>query len=370
MTRRRITLKIKGEAYDALMELSKVFGISPQELVEKLLIHHIKDLQDNALCIKEYFESSIVYSLELPFSFPYECELFEIQFEGQRRARIYLERIPKRYVYSGLPFRTRATIVVELTEEERQRIERDKLEARRIGEKYSFTAFRLLKNIIVGLRRITGIYYNIGVVEPPANLEEFKKRVEINVFMNGKLVDSYRVMPVKEDSIIVVGKHLDKETRSKILDYIAKSDILSSQWEYLDAAIISYYKEQWNLAILQSIIAMESSLSVLVFNTLYKNYFMKKYKSENELREKYRGALSLRNKIEKFLFPLLKYLGLNDIIREVRSIMSDINKLYELRSSIVHEGVMGDEENAKKAIVIAQKFLNLISSIIESRIIV
>jgi len=178
-------------------------------------------------------------------------------------------------------------------------------------------------------------------------------------------------MPVKVDSIIVVGKRLEREVHSTILSYMIKRSprafygALLSSWEYLDAAIISYYKEQWNLAVLQSVIAMESTLSNIVFNKPFKNYFMKRYKSEDELRKKYKSAQNLPNKISKFLFPLLKFLGLNNIIRELKEIMPDIAELYNLRSDIVHEGIEGNEKDAKRAIESAKRFLRLASSMIE-----
>jgi len=144
-------------------------------------------------------------------------------------------------------------------------------------------------------------------------------------------------------------------------------DSLSSSWEYLDAAIISYYREQWNLAVLQSVIAMESMLSNIVFNKPFKNYFMKRYRSEDELRKKYKSAQNLPNKISKFLFPLLEILDLNNIIKELKKIMPDIAELYNLRNGIVHEGIEGNEKDAKRAVKTAKKFLRLISSIIESK---
>ena len=373
MPRKRIILKVRGKAYDALMELSRTYDLNPQTVVEKLLISHQKSIQDDKLCHKEFFKHSIVCTIELPFCFPYECEMFELQVEGQRRAKIYIERIPKRHVYGKLPFKTLTTIVIELDEDEQKNVAQDVSKARRIGEKHVDTAFKLLKILIVGFRRITGIYYNIGVVEPPANLGEFKKRVKVTVIINNKVVDSYQFMLVKENSMIVVGKQLGREVHSSILNYMIKKpprtfyDILSSSWEYLDAAIISYYKEQWNLTILQSVIAMESTLSNIIFNTPLKNHFMKKHKSENELRKKYKNAQNLPNKISKFLFPLLEILNLNNIIKELKKIMPDIAELYNLRSSIVHEGSKGNEKDAKRAVKTAKKFLRLASSIIEPK---
>ena len=371
MSRKRITLKIKGEAYNALMELSRVYGFNPQEVVEKLLISHQRSMRDDELCRKEFFRHSIVYSIELPFSFPFECEVFELQVESQRRAKIYVERVPKRHVYGRLPFRTLVTIVIELTAEERQSIAQDMLKARGIGEQHVNTAFELLKALITGFRRITEMYYNIGVIEPPANLEEFERRVEVVAIIEGKPVNSYRFMPVKVDSMIYVGKQLEEGSRNKILGYmierLSKSfyDPLSSSREYLDVAIISCYKEQWNLAILQGIIAMETMLSNLVFNTPFKNYFIEKYRGEGKLREKYRDAQSLLNKIEKFLFPLLKNLCLSDTIEELRKIMRDTAELYNLRSKIVHEGIAGNKKDAERAVDIARKFLRLIDSVIK-----
>jgi len=67
------------------------------------------------------------------------------------------------------------TIVIKLSESEKEIIAQDKVKGGKIEEETASTAFKLLKSFIIGYRRITATYYNIGVVEPPANLEEFKR---------------------------------------------------------------------------------------------------------------------------------------------------------------------------------------------------
>ncbi len=369
---RRIAIRIRGTAYDALMELCKRYNLGPQSLVENLLVHTLRSLQDDELCRKEPFDDCIVYTIELPFSFPYECELFEFMTKNQRRVRIYAERIPKRYVINRFPFRTLITIILELTEKERQLILQDHLNARKLGEQYVNIAFELVKNFVIGFRRTTGIYYNIGVVEPPINLEEFQKRVEVLVFVKRAQIESFRIMPVKEESIIVVGKPLEEYIRNKILDYVVKTihdshNSLQFSYDSLDASIIFYYKEQWSLTILLSVIAMESALSYLIFNSQFKDQIMrmKKCKSEQELRNKFKKSGSLTKKIEKFLFPLLKELSINNLINRLRNIMKDLNDIYDLRSKIVHEGAEGRKEEAEKALNIASEFISIITSLIE-----
>ena len=85
----------------------------------------------------------------------------------------------------------------------------------------------------------------------------------------------------------------------------------------------------------------------------------------SQIFQKYLQGLT--GKIGKFLFPLLIDLGLDVVAEELRKIMKDIAELYDLRSSIVHEGLTSDEENAKKNISIAQKFLTIVDHIVKSR---
>jgi len=113
------------------MELCRRYNLDPQSFVEKLLVHTFKSLQDDKLCRKELFDNCTVYTLELYFSFPYECETFEFMLKNQRRARAYVERVPKRYVIDRLPFRTLITMIIELTKEEQQSILKDRLNARK-----------------------------------------------------------------------------------------------------------------------------------------------------------------------------------------------------------------------------------------------
>ena len=353
------------------MELSKMHGLSPQEFVEQLLVSYRKSIHDNMLCPKEFFKNAVIYAIELPFCFPYECEVFEIELRDRRKVKMYVERAPKRYVRNRLPFKALVTIAIELSEFEKKIIVQSKVKARNIGEELAGTAFKLLKSFIIGYRRTTATYYNIGVVEPPASLEEFKRRVKISVIVEGKIVDLYRFMPVKENSFIVVKKPLEKDKHSKILNHVIMElsgtllDPLAAPRGYFDAAVISYYREKWNLAVLQSVIAMESALSSLVFNA-FRDYFIKRHGNENRLRNKYKEAHGLTKKIGKFLFPLLTDLGLDTIAEELRKIMKDIAELYDLRSFIVHEGLTSDEENARKSISIAQKFLTIVDHIVKS----
>ncbi|RLF06082.1 MAG: hypothetical protein DRJ60_04815 [Thermoprotei archaeon] len=366
-------IRVRGEAYEALMELSKMRGLSPQEFVEQLLVSYQKSIHDDMLCPKEFFKNAVIYTIELSFCFPYECEAFEIKLRDGRKVKMYIERVPKRYVRNRLPFKTLVTIIIELNEFEKEIIVQDKIKAKKIAEELASTAFKLLKSFIVTYRRVTGTYYNIGVLEPPANLEEFNRRVKIrSVVIDGKLTDLYRIMPVKEDSLIIVKKLLERDIHNKILNHMTMelsgipSDALAAPRDYFDAAVVSYYREKWNLAVLQSVIAMEAALSIIVFN-IFRDFFMKRYGNEDRLRNKYKNARGLTRKISKFLFPLLKDLDLDATAEELRKIMKDIAEIYDLRSSIVHEGLAGDEENAKKSISITQKFLAIVDHMVKSR---
>lgn len=195
--------------------------------------------------------------LELPFCFPYECEEFEFQFE-EFRARVYIERVPKRYAIDRLPFRTLDTVIIELTSEEEEFAKANKPHVTnyKLNEKYSILAFSILKKLIITYRRTADDYYNIGVIEPPLNLEEFQKKVKMSIILNEEEYSSLQFMPVKEDSFIAVARRLEENLRSKISASVIREltskehDFLDLPNEYLDAAKVFYYHEQWDLCLL------------------------------------------------------------------------------------------------------------------------
>lgn len=367
-------MRIKGDANDALLELSRRFKLDPVHVVENLLIHYLNTIYDDELCAKDFFKSSMIYQLELPFSFPYECEKFE--FSENLRVRLYLERVPKRYVKNRLPFRTIATILIELTPEDEKIAKENEIHItnNKLNSKYSIFVFDVLKEVIINYRRVTGDYYNIGVIEPPWTYEEFQRKVKLSIIMNQKEYVSSHFMPVKEDSYIEVARHLEEDLRSKIIASVIKEikreeyEFLLHSNEYLDAAKIFYYHEQWNLCLLQSVIAMESALADLVFNSKV-THFLLRNNSLKELRIKYKNATGLPKKIKKFLFPLVRKLGLNSIQSDLRSMMPFIynrkseSGVYNLRSKIVHEGISVGEKEAEQSIRIASHFLKILEAV-------
>jgi len=82
--------------------------------------------------------------------------------------------------------------------------------------------FKIVKGFIEAFRRITGIYYNIGVVEASINLEEFRKRVTISIFVKQTKIESFRIMSVRGESMIIVSKSLETDIHNKILDYMVR----------------------------------------------------------------------------------------------------------------------------------------------------
>lgn len=142
---RRI-LRVRGEAESALRAICNVTKSSPDALVEKLLVNNFKRLQDERLCKKDPFLSSATFQLELPFCFPYKCEKFDFHLKTTKM-RLYLERVPKRDM-SQLPFRTLATVIIQLTHEDEnfikeneKHISRDKLSSKYLSIAYARTTF-------------------------------------------------------------------------------------------------------------------------------------------------------------------------------------------------------------------------------------
>jgi len=83
-------------------------------------------------------------------------------------------------------------------------------------------------------------------------------------------------------------------------------------------------------------------------------------------KEKYKEAVSLPKKIERFLCPLMKELHLVKVERNLKSIMPFIkNKktvegIYDLRSRILHEGASIGKRKARKALQISSQFLHVL----------
>jgi len=143
-----MTVRIRGKANEALLELSKKFKLVPERLIERLLIQNLNAIRDDAICEKKLFQKSIMYQLELPFSFPYECE--EFKFEDLN-VKVYLERIPKRYVIDRLPFKTLATVLIELFGEDEKFVKENKphIVSDKLNNKYSPLAYNILKKLII-----------------------------------------------------------------------------------------------------------------------------------------------------------------------------------------------------------------------------
>jgi hypothetical protein len=378
----RTILRIRGKANESLSELSKRLKLDPAKTVEHLLIQYLDSLHDDEICKKEFFQSSIVYLLELPFAFPYECEVFEFQFK-EIKVRIYLERVPKRYVINRLPFRTLATSIIKLTlEDEKIAKENEKhVASDKLNSKYSNLAYDILKRLLICYRRVCDDYYNMGVIEPPVNFEEFQKKVKSLIIIDQQEYTRSSFMPVTEDSVISIVQPLEKQLHSRILDSVTmeltnkEQDFLSHSNEYLDAAIVFYYHEKWDLCLLQSIIAMESATASIVFNSEATDFYLKLKRMENitQLKKNYKDkAPGLPDKIRKFLFPIIDSFKLSQVKSDLSELMpfienkKDKSGIYDLRSKIVHEGLSIGKEDAKKSIEISSQFLKILGLINEN----
>jgi len=368
----RISVRVKGEGTEALLKLSRAWKTTPDQVVQRLVISTLNSLQDDELCNKLSFPASIVFALELPFAFPYECEVFEIQ--SGFNIRIYLERVPKRYVIDRLPFRTLASIVIEITPEEKKDCLENVLKAReKLKDKYSSLAFQALRALLISYRRTTKDYYNIGPIDHPSNPEEFLRRARMTVVIDSRELDSVTFMPVGEESLVVVKHQLEKEIRWSVINQFVEimadpHKFLSGPMGYLDAAWAFYYREQWDICLLLSVIGMETGTSRLIFDSSYANPFIEKEGGVDILRQRYRDAQGLPKRIQKFLLPTFHMLSQDDAISELKRIMPQIhnerlgNGIYDLRSKLVHEGVSVTKEKAKEALDVSHAFVAMIAS--------
>jgi len=338
----RKTLRIRGEAEKALHSLSDMFQMTPNKFVERLLIENWQRIQDGALCKKDFFRSSVIFQLELPFCFPYECEKFEVQLKDTK-VRLYLERVPKRNM-KLLPFRTLATVIIQLKSKDEK--------CAKETEQH--------------------IAYNIGVIQPPVNFEAFKKAVKMSLMIEEKEYANGLFMSVQEESFINVKQGLDKQLHSDISSKLKqlterKHSFLTLPMDYFDAAMVFFYEERWNLCLLNSVVSMESAMTGLVFQTSARKLLMNmRSEDPKRLREKYKEAASLPKKIERFLYPLLKELDLVEVERRLKTMMPFISNkktkkgIYDLRSKILHEGASIRKVEARKALKISKQFLHVL----------
>jgi hypothetical protein len=376
----RTVIRIRGKAQETLFELSRRAKVSPSQIVEKWLMQEYNAITDDAPFQKRFFACSIVFQLELPFCFPYDFEEFELQTHDIR-ARVYLERVPKRNIIDRLPFRSKATAILELAPDDVEFAKRNErnVTTDKLRDKYFVTAYNMVKCIIIGFRRITNDYYNIGVIQPPMNSEEFEQKVHMFIVLESEEYSSSRFMPVKEGSYISIGEKLDEKLRSEIMVFTLgrlegkKTDFLTDSYEYLDAAEVFKYQEQWNLCLVDSVIAMESGMASLVFgSTLTKHYLEEASSSYEVLKRTYKEkAPGLPKKLET-LFPMADRLNLQNIILDLRKLMPFISNektedgIYDLRSKIVHEGISIGKEEAEQSIKISSQFLKILRAINES----
>jgi len=372
----RIRVTISKEAQDSLMELQRRMNKPPAAVINELLVEQYRARLDDELCKKEFFSSCIIYQVQMPFCFPHECECFNFH-SNNRGIRLYLERVPKRHVTYRLPFITQATIIIKL--DDKKDFPKNQVYARIkdiIIERTNELAFNLLKKIIIHYRRVTEDYYNIGVIKPPMNLEEFKRNTHITIIQKDQIYSILKTMPVKEDSKFVVMHKLDDNVRTKIMDAVNQKEseiFFSVPYDFLDQSIISYYDEEWNLCLIQGVIAMESALSRLVIKgKLTSDFSRSRKRSKKPLIDAYKDAPGLPQKICKFLFPILREKNMIELEDKLRKIMPLIrNKktemgVYDLRSKVVHEGLSISEKEAKITIdIVVPQFFEILNSILD-----
>lgn len=369
----RIRVTISKAAQTSLMELQKKTKKPPSEVINELLIEQHRSILDDELCKKELFPSCIIYNLQMSFCFSYECECFNFFIE-KRNIKLYLERVPKRHVTNRLPFITTATLIIELEEKTDFPKHKKLHEIREIIQKNTIdVAFYLLKKTIIQYRRVTKTYYNIGTIKPPMNLEEFQRNVHIMIIKNGQVYSTTKLMPVKEGSEIVVIHKLDDNIRAKITNVInhdESSTVFSIPYDFFDQSIISYYDEEWELCLIQGVIAMESAVSRLVLKSLVTPIFIQKEGSIQKLYKSYREASGLPKKITRFLFFIIGNKKLTESENKLKKIMPLISNrktkdgLYDIRSKVVHEGLSVTNKEAKNTIDIVPQFFEIINSIL------
>ncbi len=356
-----------------ILELAKKLELTPSQVIEKVIRDVSKTKKDEEIYVKICFPHSIVFTTELPFAFPYEFEKFELSYHDTN-FRIYLERVPKRYVIGRMPFKTITTVVVDIAEDydQNKSLPIDKMN-KQLGDKYRESAYEVLKSIIIAYRRVKKDYYNIGVIEAPVNLDEFSTMTTVNLMLNNQVVKTTKMMSLREASELIVKLKLEENLLSKICDDATNTlnhnrQFLTNPMNYYDAAQSFYYHGQWDLCLIQSVISMENSLSNLILQPTVNTMFLQNT-TLNDLKKKYKDALGLPNKISKFLFPIINKNNLDEVKTNLKTLMPLLSQkntqtgIYDLRSRIVHEGYSVNKEQAFESMKIAEQFLNILNSI-------
>lgn len=110
----------------------------------------------------------------------------------------------------------------------------------------------------------------------------------------------------------------------------------------------------------------------LVFRSAVAKSYLDKFEGLQELKKRYRKALGLPQKIEKFLFPIIRKYSLNQVQSDLRNLIPSIynrrreDGVYDLRSKVVHEGFPIGKEEAEHAIKTAFHFLEILRLINDS----
>lgn len=319
-------------------------------------------------------QTSIAYNLQLPFIIPPNFETFDF-LQGNSKIRLVLERGFSRTRERRPNAYTNATLFIGLNRKEREipfsQGRKFEIESY-LENKYSKVAFRAMKRFFDVYRKLTGNYYGIDVIRAPTSEESLVSKSEISVIAAGRVFSIFRTLLVKEN-VVAGNSQLDKALKTNILSVLNSPGRNQSSFdaplEYLGAARIALLDEQWNLCVLQSLIAIESALSVFILKSnLSKTYREKRALNYADLVRLYAQTQRLYSRFSRFLFPILLGADQSHSLKLIRKCMRDLfgrrhdRGIYALRNRIVHEGGTATEKQASSAIRVAKDFISTLTT--------
>ena len=320
------------------------------------------------------FKNAVVFEIPVKYVFEYEEEFFDVRSPEGRRARIVVERLPKRDWTKLKEIFPHSIIhnMLELYPVDIQKLRNNKNNDN-ILTNLKLDAFIVLQAFAIEYRRLIGNWINFHPLELPTSPREFFRDIERYYIVFNEQIVERRDLSLDFPMVISVRKHLPEHQKSllesymQFLIYPMPDEVrLLEIFDIFDAAILHHIRENYHISLILTVTSMEAILQWFIFETPAKQMAMNIIRTDKEskLKKKYRDAGGLvtkkgKGKVPKFLIPIAQ--KIDETAKEtIQELMPDLTSVYNTRSSFVHEGCPVTKEDSKKALDTGLKFVCII----------